>query len=1400
MKHIHALTGKNLMFKTSFVVSIFLLVIALMSGPVLGSEIGTKKPEGYSGKSTLTTEEPISAGGGEYLYEQRLFSLGGPIPLNFTLTYNSNRVEINHDGQEQFGWFSGKFSSDTFHRILEFEDRTVEPAQGYINAVVYDENMVFKENGSGNFLPVGPIKYQLKKVNDYYYLMDPIQERVYIFQSHALDWDWGDQYGRRAGELVYMLDRNGNRLSYTYNGDYLPTQISDGLGRSLHLTYVDNPYNEFDRNLESVTDGYERSVSFTYEKEAAPCPNDFINFLQGFTDATGQTTTFTNAVVDGGCDYISEITRPLSNSHIDQTWDANGKVASQSDAYDNETTLSWSEDGDGNQIATVEHPDESERVFHHKDHRYPLDLTDETDKQFTMGYNSDDQMTSVTDRLGDSTNLAYHDESGKIASLSNAEGNAITHTYTAQDQTFTNPVNADTVDFTFYNLTRMGYPDGTYEQFTYDDACGNIISRIDQAGKTWRYRYNGKGQVLTETNPLGGVTTFTYNDDATLASSTDSELGITIYNYDGYKRVNKITHPDKTSVQIAYDLNDRITSITDEKNHTYTYTYDENGNLIQIKDPADNETQYSYDLMDRVNQVTDRLGKNTDFTYDNMNRLASVTDPNDIQTTFGYNSRNWLIQTTLGDQTWQAGYDDEGVVTSYTTPLGHATTFQTDKLGYTTGITDMLRQTTAFTRDSMTRITGISDPLDRTTNYGYGDRGLLSNVTMPVIGTATYTRNDLGLLCRITDPNGSHWTFGHTDMGRLQTVTDPLDNPWQHTYDARGRLDQTTYPDNTTLTRTYDDAGNLTRRRYSGGLDLQFTYDALDRLKMANGIGLSYDDEGRITNTENPGVNFGATYDDGGRLKTVTYNNGAFTVTYSYDAVTGLLSQVSDDLTGTQVDFAYDIDRKLAAMTRSNGVNSTFSWDNAGELTRIQDGSIIDIQYTLDRAGQVTSADMTVPLDPASGITSGTDTFTHDAASQVSTSGYDYDSRGRLTASPGHTYTWDGASRLTGIDSVSLTYNGMNDLVTRMEGGSTIHYYYNYAILLTPIVAERDDNTGQFLRYYVWTPEGSLLYMIDASDNNKVFFYHFDRTGSTLALTDNTGTVTDAYAYTPYGELLEHDGSSEHPFTFVGRWGVRREGNSKTLYHMRARYYDAKTGRFLSREPVWPVIADVLSINPYQYAAENPVTNVDPTGRWLPQHGLTNALEKAEQDIKQGAAEGGLLGALEKFQEWFGPEWAAELLEDKKVFDRLKQIALQVQKDARHVGKREAIQKLWNPWKQLGIGKGMARRWKNIVLGAIAKKMVDKWAELNRKVGEAANKVKEFKNKAKEASNILGDTKKAEDFRRQVGAWQEKRRLLRGERSEVRQELCDLIDENLEKGMPSLLDLFTTGQFEPPPE
>lgn len=1159
---------------------------------------------------TVKVGDPISASNGAYQFTMPFLSLGGPMDLRFELFYHSDFDQDMSDAKvpNPFWWYPYTTASVGEIVTVDGVDKTLATVQ-----LPNGDLVSFKKDSSGNWTLVdsnedvgfaqyynngSSIKYVLKETTEYVYLMDPAQEMMYIFQKLPA-------VSSTATRIVRIMDRNNNTITYAYStdSDQNPSRIEDGLGRSFDLTYGDVGGETF---LQTVTDHGGRKIQFTYEAQGTDNAN--LPTLRSVTDAMNQVTTFRYAGSSSDHHIISE-ELPRGNTPFTQTYESvklNGdtslRVVSQKDAQDNTTTLAY--DSNAN-VVTETQPDSNTRKYKHfSQYSLPEKLIDTANNEAKMEKNSSEQLTSVTDRLGDSTSFTYHDETGKLLSITNAKGGKFTYTYTAQSQTITNPINSEQVVFTFYNLTRTNYPDNTSEQFTYD-ADGNVITRVDQAGKTWTSTYNARGQIQTITNPEGGVTTYTYNTDATLASLKDSDTGVATYTYDTLMRPTTITYPDATSTQIAYNANDQITIMTDEKGNVTTFTYDVNDNLAGITDPADKEMQFTYDDMDRLTKTTDRLGKVTTQTYDALGRLSLVTDPTAVKTTFGYDVRGWVNQMTRGGNTWQMGYDDEGIMASATTPRGYTTARQADKLGFLTGLTDPLNQTITFTRDAMSRITGITDPLGRTTTFGYDSRGLLASVTMPVIGTATYQRDDQGLLSRITDLNAQDWTFTRTAMGLVQSEADPLGNTWQYTYDTLGRISQTTYPDSDTLTRTYDAVGNITRLVYSDDTDLQYTYDILNRLLTANGVTFTRDAEGRVTNTEDADSSFRAAYDDAGRLKTVTYNpalsgvegNSTFTVTYTYDATTGLLTKVTDSLTGTQVDFTYDNDLRLTTITRSNGVDTTLTWDNAERLTRIQDGAFLDLQYTLDVAGQVTKYSMTAPLDPIDFLSNSASNFTYDAASQVSTSGYTYDKRGRLTASPDHTFTWNDASRLIGIEGVTLTYNGLDDLRTRTEDGTTIHYYYSYAFGLNPIMAEQDEDTGQFLRYYVWTPDGQLLYMINAANGNKVYFYHFDRTGSTLALTDSTATVTDSYAYDPYGQLLSHQGNNPQPFTFVGRWGVRQEGtDGSTLYHMRARYYDAVTQRFLSRDPIWPPHLDVLSINPYAYAGANPISFVDVTG------------------------------------------------------------------------------------------------------------------------------------------------------------------------------------------------------------
>ena len=112
---------------------------------------------------------------------------------------------------------------------------------------------------------------------------------------------------------------------------------------------------------------------------------------------------------------------------------------------------------------------------------------------------------------------------------------------------------------------------------------------------------------------------------------------------------------------------------------------------------------------------------------------------------------------------------------------------------------------------------------------------------------------------------------------------------------------------------------------------------------------------------------------------------------------------------------------------------------------------------------------------------------------------------------------------------------------------------------------------------------------VEASES---FVYHTDGLGSVTELTDSTGTVVRAYVYDAYGQIVTETGALENPYTFTGREFDAESG----LYFYRARYYDARTGRFISEDPVAGLLTIPQTLNPYPYVANNPLNLTDPSG------------------------------------------------------------------------------------------------------------------------------------------------------------------------------------------------------------
>jgi len=280
------------------------------------------------------------------------------------------------------------------------------------------------------------------------------------------------------------------------------------------------------------------------------------------------------------------------------------------------------------------------------------------------------------------------------------------------------------------------------------------------------------------------------------------------------------------------------------------------------------------------------------------------------------------------------------------------------------------------------------------------------------------------------------------------------------------------------------------------------------------------------------------------------WQGGALT-TYGYDAQNRLVSE-TDPATGLRTDYQYDPagNRTLKAVYDALGAllsQTTYTYDLAGELTAVDDG--------------------TRTYDPA----------------------------GNLLSDGRRTYAWDAENRLievrdqaTGALVASFTYDGFGRRLSRTTTAGTVFYHYDGGK-----VTCETDAAGNILAAYTYGPDGgpaTLRYQ------GQTYFYHTNDRGDVLGLTAASGAVVTSYRYDAWGNVLEATGpvAVVNPYRYAGY----RQDDSTGLYHLKTRYYDAAIGRFLSRDAVLGQPKEATTLNGYAYAKSNPITYVDPDGRW----------------------------------------------------------------------------------------------------------------------------------------------------------------------------------------------------------
>jgi RHS repeat-associated protein len=112
-----------------------------------------------------------------------------------------------------------------------------------------------------------------------------------------------------------------------------------------------------------------------------------------------------------------------------------------------------------------------------------------------------------------------------------------------------------------------------------------------------------------------------------------------------------------------------------------------------------------------------------------------------------------------------------------------------------------------------------------------------------------------------------------------------------------------------------------------------------------------------------------------------------------------------------------------------------------------------------------------------------------------------------------------------------------------------------------------------------------------------------DHLGSTRAVYGTGGTIQTYYDYDPYGKIIRSTQNEDPKYRFTGQ-----ELDDETgLHNFRARNYDSDGGFLLATDPARQ------SWSRYNYCLNNPVSLVDPSGRWGDPKYLVNGMDWGQQ-------------------------------------------------------------------------------------------------------------------------------------------------------------------------------------------
>lgn len=152
-----------------------------------------------------------------------------------------------------------------------------------------------------------------------------------------------------------------------------------------------------------------------------------------------------------------------------------------------------------------------------------------------------------------------------------------------------------------------------------------------------------------------------------------------------------------------------------------------------------------------------------------------------------------------------------------------------------------------------------------------------------------------------------------------------------------------------------------------------------------------------------------------------------------------------------------------------------------------------------------------------------------------------------------------------------------------------------------PVVVAENDENGVLLNTYAYGV-GLLPLSRTNVQTGETFSYITDQM-KVLMVTDSEGNVVAEYQYDAYGNPMLLSGPESRLEDFI--FGGNTFDPSSGFYNARARDYDPKIGRFTQMDTYQGNIQNPATLHKYTYAHNDPVNNIDPSGKFLAGLGAT---------------------------------------------------------------------------------------------------------------------------------------------------------------------------------------------------